>query len=138
MDQMPNIRPDISVLQYGIRVDSLTPQLREFFGVRNGEGMLFASVEAESAPAKAGLKVGDVITAVDGKRMSPAGRQDPPKSASTVRKGVCVESLASRREAISSRFAEPMSDDEMTALLLTISPSVQSSRWNLRYTGTAG
>ena len=70
MRQMPDIRPSISVSQYGIRVDSLTPQLREFFGVGANEGVLVASVETDSAAAKAGLKSGDVITAVDAKRIS--------------------------------------------------------------------
>ena len=69
MRQMPDIRPSISVSQYGIRVDYLTSQLREFFGVGANEGVLVASVETDSAAAKAGLKAGDVITAVDGKRI---------------------------------------------------------------------
>jgi len=36
MREMPDIRATISASQYGVRVDSLTPQLREFFGVRTG------------------------------------------------------------------------------------------------------
>jgi len=50
----------------GIRADSLTPQLREFFGVKGTVGVLVASVDAESPAAKAGLKAGDVIIALDG------------------------------------------------------------------------
>lgn len=60
----------VFVSQAGIRVESLTPQLREFFGVKAGEGVLVASVDAESAAEKAGLKAGDVITAVDGQSVS--------------------------------------------------------------------
>jgi S1-C subfamily serine protease len=56
-----------SVTQSGIRVDSLTPQLRDFFGVKAGEGVLVASVDAGSAGARAGMLAGDVVTAVDGK-----------------------------------------------------------------------
>ena len=56
----------MSISQYGIRV----AQLREFFGVKADEGVLVASVAADSAAARAGLKAGEVITAVDGKRVS--------------------------------------------------------------------
>ena len=64
------VRTSTSTSQQGIRADSLTPQLREFFGVKAGEGVLIASVDANSAAAKAGVLAGDVITAVDGKSIS--------------------------------------------------------------------
>ena len=75
-DQIARNIPQIGVLttvsmsQAGIRVDSLTPQLREFFGVQGNEGVLVASVNADSAAARAGVKAGDVITAVDAVRVS--------------------------------------------------------------------
>jgi serine protease Do len=50
----------------GIRADALTPQLREYFGVKTMDGVLVASVDADSPAARAGVKAGDVITAVDG------------------------------------------------------------------------
>ena len=50
----------------GIGVESLTDQLAEFFGVKGGHGVLVSEVTDNSAAAKAGLKAGDVITAVDG------------------------------------------------------------------------
>jgi S1-C subfamily serine protease len=59
-----------STAQAGIRVDSLTPQLREFFGVKGGAGVLVASVEQDSSAAKSGLRAGDVIMAVDGTTVS--------------------------------------------------------------------
>jgi serine protease Do len=65
-----NLLSSASVTQAGIRADSLTPQLREFFGVKNGEGVLVATVDENSAAAKAGLTAGDVITAVDGRMIS--------------------------------------------------------------------
>jgi serine protease Do len=46
----------------GIRIQDITPQLGEFFGT--DKGVLVTSVEPESPAAKAGLKAGDVITAV--------------------------------------------------------------------------
>lgn len=49
----------------GISAESLTDQLAEFFGVKDGKGVLVASVNENSAAARAGLKAGDVIVAVD-------------------------------------------------------------------------
>jgi serine protease Do/serine protease DegQ len=45
----------------------MTDQLRNFFGVSTDLGVLVSSVDAGSAAEKAGLKSGDVITAVDGR-----------------------------------------------------------------------
>jgi C-terminal processing protease CtpA/Prc len=49
----------------GISAESLTDQLAEFFGVKDTKGVLVASVEENSAAAKAGIKAGDVIVAID-------------------------------------------------------------------------
>ena len=77
MPEVPNIPPmppldleipTIIVLQSSARngavVEDLTPQLAEFFGVRNGQGVLVRSVDRGSPAAEAGLKAGDVITKV--------------------------------------------------------------------------
>lgn len=48
----------------GITVSSLSPQLAEYFGTK--EGALVSSVTDESAAAKAGIKAGDVITSING------------------------------------------------------------------------
>jgi membrane-associated protease RseP (regulator of RpoE activity) len=48
----------------GLLVENLTPQLGEFFGVKNGEGVLVRSVEKGSAAETAGFRAGDVIIKV--------------------------------------------------------------------------
>jgi membrane-associated protease RseP (regulator of RpoE activity) len=45
-------------------VENLTPQLGEFFGAKNGSGVLVRSVEKGSRGDKAGLRAGDVIVRV--------------------------------------------------------------------------
>lgn len=57
----------------GVRTTDLSPELREHFGVDRAAGILVASVEKGSPAEKAGLEVGDVITAVDGKAVDDAG-----------------------------------------------------------------
>lgn len=49
----------------GVVVQELTPQLAEYFGAKSG--VLVASVSSDTPAARAGLKAGDVITAIDGK-----------------------------------------------------------------------
>lgn len=49
----------------GIGVQELTPQLAEYFGTK--DGVLVTSVQQDSPAAKAGLRAGDVITAVGDK-----------------------------------------------------------------------
>lgn len=64
--------PDVDVPAFtllsqrnGLVVESLTPQLADFFGVPHGHGVLVRSVEAGSPAAAAGLKAGDVILKVN-------------------------------------------------------------------------
>jgi Do/DeqQ family serine protease len=53
----------------GILPQELTPEMAKAFGMPNAHGVAVAQVEANSPAQKAGLKVGDVITAVNGTPM---------------------------------------------------------------------
>lgn len=53
-----------SSMRSGVMVENLTPQLGEFFGAKNGSGVLVRSVEKGSSAEKGGLRAGDVITRV--------------------------------------------------------------------------
>jgi S1-C subfamily serine protease len=55
----------------GVTVQELNSELAEYFGVKSG--VLVASVAADSPAAKAGVKAGDVITAVNGKAVATPG-----------------------------------------------------------------
>jgi S1-C subfamily serine protease len=46
------------------QLEELTPQMRSYFGVRNG--VLIKQVDAGGAAARAGLRAGDVLTAIAG------------------------------------------------------------------------
>jgi serine protease Do len=52
----------------GIEAEALGPQLAEYFGVK--QGVLIRAVTKGSAAEKAGMRAGDVITAVEGKAVS--------------------------------------------------------------------
>ena len=49
----------------GLLVENLTPQLGDFLGVRNGNGVLVRSVEKGSPAESAGLRAGDVIVRIE-------------------------------------------------------------------------
>jgi membrane-associated protease RseP (regulator of RpoE activity) len=57
----------------GVGTTQLTKQLADYFGVADGQGVLITSVIDDSPAAKAGLKAGDVITAIDGEKVDGAG-----------------------------------------------------------------
>jgi membrane-associated protease RseP (regulator of RpoE activity) len=72
---MPRSRPCYPFDQWtpgaarlGVVVQELTPKLSEYFGVK--AGALVASVSPNSAASRAGLKAGDVITALNGTAVS--------------------------------------------------------------------
>jgi hypothetical protein len=51
----------------GVSLLAITPELRVHYGAPKDAGVLVSDVQADTPAAKAGLEVGDVITAVDGK-----------------------------------------------------------------------
>ena len=57
----------------GVSTMQLTKQLAEYFGVDQGSGVLVTSVTDDGPAAKAGVKAGDVITAIDGEKVDGAG-----------------------------------------------------------------
>jgi S1-C subfamily serine protease len=57
-------------VRLGVELSPLSDQLAEFFGVR--EGVLVSTVARGSAAAEAGVRAGDVITAVDGRMVESA------------------------------------------------------------------
>ncbi len=63
--RLGGVRPSL-----GISGDELTTQLANYFGVKQGKGVLVREVVVGSPAEKAGLKAGDVIVAVDGKSVA--------------------------------------------------------------------
>lgn len=74
MPPMPNFNemdiPQVSVVvvhssaRSGLMIENLTPQLGDYFGAKNGHGVLVRSVEKGSRAEKAGFRAGDVIVRV--------------------------------------------------------------------------
>ncbi|MFY9570269.1 MAG: PDZ domain-containing protein [Blastocatellia bacterium] len=68
------VRPDVQIARsrvterghLGVQIQSMTPQLAEYFGLSKRAGALVVFVFADSPAAKAGLKAGDVILSLAG------------------------------------------------------------------------
>ena len=56
----------------GVSIQSLTPDLAEYFGAKNG-GVLVSGVAPDSPAATAGLKAGDVMTSINGWPLNDSG-----------------------------------------------------------------
>jgi serine protease Do len=57
----------------GVSTIELTKQLADYFGIADGKGVLVTSVTDDGPAAKAGVKAGDVITAIDGEAVDSSG-----------------------------------------------------------------
>ena len=57
----------------GVSTIELTQQLADYFGITGRQGVLVSSVTADGPAAKAGIKAGDVITAIDGEAVDSPG-----------------------------------------------------------------
>jgi serine protease Do len=94
----------------GVTVQNLSPELAEFFGVK--EGALAVTVAKDSPAAKAGIKAGDVITAIDGKAVA-----DPE------------ELIAALRDKAGEVSVTVMRDKKALTLKATIDkPEIQKKR----------
>jgi serine protease Do len=77
----------------GLMVENLTPQLGDFLGAKNGQGVLVRSVEKGSRADKAGFHAGDVIVKINGEPIHDSGdfshalrsRKDNTASISVIR-----------------------------------------------------
>lgn len=70
---IPSVNVFMTAARGGVMVETLTPQLADFFGVKGGGGVLIRSVDKGSAAESAGLKAGDVIVRVDKENISDVG-----------------------------------------------------------------
>ncbi len=99
MPVMPDIDLPVSIvmvhssMRSGLMVENLTPQLGDFFGAKNGQGVLVRSVEKGSRADKAGFRAGDVIVKINGEPIHDSGdfshalrsRKDNTASISVIR-----------------------------------------------------
>jgi len=98
------VSSDDSREKIGIQVMELTPQVRQMQRIRQGvEGLLVVHVKEVSAAADAGIQEGDIITQVNGQRVS--GADEFGKLVARARKGEYLKLYVYSPRADVSRFA---------------------------------
>jgi serine protease Do len=79
MPSLPDIDVPVSIvvvhssMRSGLMVENLTSQLKDYFGAKDGQGVLVRSVEKGSRAEKAGCRAGDVITKIDDEPIHDSG-----------------------------------------------------------------
>ena len=58
----------------GVGITDVTPENSKFFNLQNNEGAVITQVDPGTPGAKAGLKIGDVVTEIDGQKVTDAGK----------------------------------------------------------------
>ncbi len=89
----------------GVGIQELTPQLAEYFGAK--DGVLITSVVPESPAAKAGLKAGDVITAVDGTAVKDPGSLTEAVQGAADGKSLALGYVRDKKAATATATLEP-------------------------------
>lgn len=135
---------DVQITTYtpslGVQIESLNQQLGEYFGVKDGEGLLVKSVEKGSAGEKAGLKAGDVITRAENEKVTD--RTDLRRilrahSGGKVTLGIVrdkreqnlIIDLPARKDSSGMEFVLPDMDtfDDMHSQLLELAPKLKEN-----------
>ena len=113
--------------QLGVHIQELSQELARSFGRPNAEGALIVNIEPNSAAAKAGVQVGDIVLAFDGRKVESSkdlpmlvGARAPGSKAKLTlwRKGeekvveVVLSELASTERAASEK-AQPQAAPKM-------------------------
>jgi serine protease Do len=125
MPTMPAM-PDLSGLEHlrtfsmvspgspllGIDAENLRGEFGNFFGAPDGEGVLVRGVFANSAAAKAGVKVGDVITSLNGERIRNASELREKLLTNHEGKGLKLGVLRNKSELTLSVELPQQKDDE--------------------------
>lgn len=95
----------------GVQLDELTPQLAEYFGAR--DGVLVTSVTPGTPAEAAGLRAGDVITAIDGAAVRD--REDVVDALRDKEGAVTIGIVRDRKETSVKATLEPRQTRRFTA-----------------------
>jgi serine protease Do len=97
----------------GVNVQEVSDDLAAYFGVK--AGALVVAVTPDSPAAKAGLKVGDVITAIDGRPITTPRELVAALPSGNTRSDVALTVVREKKELIVTATLEPASPERRPA-----------------------
>jgi membrane-associated protease RseP (regulator of RpoE activity) len=118
-----------SSVRGGLMVENLTPQLGEYFGVKEGHGVLVRSVEKGSPAEYAGFRAGDVVVRVGTEPVTDTSDWRRAMRASRTEKGAVRIGIVRERKSQTLSFTPPKQTGKATAL--EIKPSEISAELDL-------
>ena len=92
---IPQIFTTMRTARLGVEAESLSPQLADFFGVK--DGVLVRSVIENTPAQKAGIKAGDVITKVDGSPVTSPSELSGAVRTASAKKAYSLEVVRERK-----------------------------------------
>lgn len=107
----------------GVTLESLTPQLGDYFGVKNGEGMLVRSVQKGSAAESAGIRAGDVIVKVGDQKI--ADNSDWREALRNGKNGKVSIVVVRDKKELTLSMSVPVRRSDSSALILGDSPETE-------------
>jgi serine protease Do len=112
----------------GIGISDVTPENAKFFDMEKAEGALVTQVEPNAPGARAGLKVGDVITKIDGRPVSDAGQLQVQVSQQQPGTTIHLDVMRDAKSINVPVTIEPLGGKEGEQ---TVSNSEGKARWGL-------
>ncbi len=111
----------------GVQLIGITPELREHFGVPKDAGVLVGDVESDSPAARAGIQVGDILTAVDGERIDSS--RDLSRAVRSKKAGETVKIDLSRKGARKQLTVTLAERPEKEIRVGDLSPRMKKRAW---------
>ncbi|HET7624197.1 MAG TPA: trypsin-like peptidase domain-containing protein [Verrucomicrobiae bacterium] len=89
-----NSIPDFAPVSVGFSVKANTPELAEQFGTRQTSGIIVVSVDQGGIAARAGIKPGDIVTAINQKSIATPKEFSNAMKNADLKKGVVVNLIS--------------------------------------------
>jgi membrane-associated protease RseP (regulator of RpoE activity) len=113
----------------GATVENLSPQLGDYFGIKNAEGMLVRSVQKGSPADVAGLRAGDVIVRVDEQRITD--HSDWAEAMRNPKHGKVSVTIMRERRQLTLPMSLPSGPRDSSALDKHFGPDVEDAADNI-------
>jgi serine protease Do len=120
----------------GVGIQDITPELAEYYGVKDKKGVLVTQVFSGDPADKSGIKTGDVIVAVDGKKVSSSrelsrtianttvGERTPVSILRAGEGKILYVELTKRSDSEASVKPQPQSTDKLGLKLKELEPEI--------------